>query len=222
MDKINIVDLHLHSSFSSLAHDSISWVSLKNTLYSLNNNNVKIICFTDHDFFNYDFVLQAQDIIKQSNFNIKVFPGVEMTIRRQNGSCGHCLYIFDHHSDEMMKDLQNKVNRYKNRSNGVSPNVWAKAIADYTYTIIPHVSKADSNMIFEDLKSQVNKINYIEGKISSKSTNFIKKSQKDIKTIMMSDTHFWDNNRYVAPNSYCKDINISSIKQLKIEMRDNE
>lgn len=200
------VDFHLHSIKSRAIGDSIGWFSLANTLMQLNNQKIKAFAFSDHDMFVYDFYKEVQKEIIDNNYDMIVFPAVEITIKRVNGNKGHIVVIFDNKTSDMdLQELEYIIAETKN-DYGVGIDKFFKAIKNYQYVAIPHIGKSDY-LIYEDLKNHLDLFKYVEVSNSKVDmyNRFCKESNTNIPYIYFSDTHYWDNHVYVKPNVYVED-----------------
>jgi hypothetical protein len=159
------VDLHLHTEISRKTGDSVSWVSLRNALCQIRNVGIKAFAFTDHDQFSYSQYVQAIEIIKNMKMDLSIYPGVEITIARKNGSRGHILFIFDNCiTNEQLENLELIINqvRVKSSSGAILSKV-IKKLTTYKFFIIPHIDKTNS-VLYEDLVEVKDYIFNVESK----------------------------------------------------------
>ncbi len=214
------VDLHLHSFQSRRNHDVIQWTDELSTLIKLRDNGIKVYAITDHDTFSSSLYKKNKQTIESHKFDITIFPGVEITMKRKNESKGHVLFIFDNSiSDAQAKQLEQVVFRNAH-SYGTNLNTFIENVnkLGIDYMMIPHVGKCD-HVIFEDMESCIDMVYYVESPNNKpellKFNSYIDEPKKNI---MFSDTHNWDNYKGSKVFLDSDEISLNSLKQnLKME-----
>lgn len=215
------VDLHLHSDISNKIGDHVGWISLQNTLNKIRNEDIQILCFTNHDMFSFRQYIDTLNIIAKNQYNMICYPGFELTILREDGCRGHVLFIFDNNDIgkiHMIEGMLTEI-RFTNQ-NGVKIDK-AKAIFDtlgLDYFIIPHVDKSDF-VIYKDLVVVKDKLYYVESwEHSAKYIKFIRDAGNiDIMPIKFSDHHDWKNNNFKWSGTYLDSYN--SFEDLKRNLK---
>lgn len=213
------VDLHLHSYHSRRNKDVIQWFDELSTLICLRDHKIKVFAITDHDTFSASLYSKLKQLNISHRFNMAIFPGVEITVKRVNEDRGHILFIFDNNiTDEQAKKIQDVVFRnahsYGTNIDSFVSNVDKLGI---DYMMIPHVGKCDY-VVYQDVKDYMDRIPYVESPDNKSELNrFNANLEKPVANLMFSDTHMWDT--YNGSNVYIdndQEINISSLKtQLK-------
>lgn len=193
MNNKKYIDLHLHSFHSKKNGDAIDWLDELSTLIKLRNKEIKAFSITDHDCFSFSLYQNFKKLIKEYKFDIILFPGSEITIKRKNEKRAHILFIFDNQtSDSMLNELEMIIHKHY-QTNGTNLSNFIKELRDknYNFTMIPHVGKCDS-VSYEDVEEIINEISYVESPIlKPEFSRFINQANKKIKAIMFSDTHVW-------------------------------
>lgn len=85
--KYNLVDIHFHTNLSYDAYENQNGIKYDISKI-FKNSNVKMVCLTDHNLFDYSSFLAKED--EFSTLKIKCLPGMELTI---NGV--HWIIIMD-------------------------------------------------------------------------------------------------------------------------------
>lgn len=105
----NLVDMHFHTNLSYDAYENQNGIKYDiSKIYK--NSNVKMVCLTDHNIFDYSAYLKKEN--EFSSLKIKCLPGMELTI---DGV--HWIIIMDDQKlskdkigSEFSKDLLSKIN----------------------------------------------------------------------------------------------------------------
>ena len=105
----NLVDMHFHTNLSYDAYENQNGIKYDiSKIYK--NSNVKMVCLTDHNIFDYSAYLKKES--EFSSLKIKCLPGMELTI---DGV--HWIIIMDDQKlskdkigSEFSKDLLSKIN----------------------------------------------------------------------------------------------------------------
>ncbi len=222
---LKYVDLHLHSFQSRRNNDVIQWTDELATLIALRDKGIKVFAITDHDTFSSSLYKKNCDTIKAHNFDITIFPGVEITVKRLNEQKGHILFIFDNNITEAQAK-QLEVTVFRNaHSYGTNLNSFVQNINKLSipYIMIPHVGKCDY-IVYEDVKDFIDNMPYVESPSNkSELTRFNSNLKTPIKNIMFSDTHKWDMYRGSKVYLDSEEVNLEAIKNnLKMEGDNNE
>lgn len=213
------VDLHLHSILSNKIGDSVSWNSLEDTINTIKNNDISVFSFTDHDMFSYKLYKETKTYLKDNNLKMLYYPGLELTVMRENKKRGHVLFIFDNSDEELIKELEQITYDLVFLNKEVKLK---KAISTYNklgldYFIIPHVDKSDF-LIYDDMKEVKEKIYYLEALPTSREFKKFSNEAEDI-TVMpvkFSDHHHWTNNSFFWSGTYI--LKLETFKDLKTDL----
>jgi predicted metal-dependent phosphoesterase TrpH len=111
---------------------------------------VKVISFTDHDYFSSKFYIDIINEIKKNNLALNVLPGIELTIKSNNKKQkGHALFIFNNDiNDDKLINLEKITNKIRNKFiNGIPINEATLLYKDYDFVIIPHIGKGSDNLL---------------------------------------------------------------------------
>ncbi|MBX4209769.2 MAG: hypothetical protein K4H23_00945, partial [Mollicutes bacterium PWAP] len=208
------IDLHLHSLHSSQNGDKIKWISNKESLLMLLNNEIKIGAFSDHNYFNYKFYLEIKNLAKTGDINI--LPAIEIDVFRKKGIKGNVIIVFDDKQKniEKIQDLSKLLNRSMIQLSEIK-----SIFSYYEYFLIPHVGKSDF-LAPEDLEE----IESIAYEITNRNHHNFKKVSKNIikkSIVAFSDTHSW--NKYPQNRNLITDVNIkeNNYKELKKALSKN-
>ncbi|QZX49360.1 PHP domain-containing protein [Mycoplasma sp. E35C] len=195
-----LVDLHLHSQYSSKAGEKqVPKGGYRPDYYimKLKENNVRAFSFTDHDTFSHKFYLELKEVIDSlPNFKMSIFPGVEFRIRSVGSKLGDCNFIFNNNlNKEKLLKLNVLVSSIAQRSTGADIKNLIKNIeaAGFDFFIIPDVGKSgkSSFSIYQDV---IKHIKYVEAR---KDFVFSKNIQNhlniDFKHAFFSDCHNIEN-----------------------------
>lgn len=210
------VDLHLHSKNSNKIGDSVSWNSLEDTINTIKNNDISVFSFTDHDMFSYKLYLQTKKHLKDNKLKMFYYPGLELTVTRENKKRGHVLFIFDNRNEELIKKLeeitQDLVFLNKELKLKKAINTYNKLGLDYF--IIPHVDKSDF-LVYDDMKEVKEKIYYLEALPTSREFKRFQKEAEGINVmpVKFSDHHHWTNNSFSWAGNYI--LKLETFEDLK-------
>lgn len=181
------IDLHLHSKLSSWNGDSIKWESLYESLKRINNNNVKVISFTDHNIFNVKFYNEVKELSKTGG--IITLPGTEVNVVTKSGIVAHMLIIFNNNlTDNQLQKIEDSLRLIS--KTGVSINNINNFLSEYDSIRIIHIGKTDYFRP-DDLIN----LNYDAFEISNHKHHNLKKVLKEgyeSSLVSFSDTHSWD------------------------------
>ncbi len=216
------IDLHLHSFHSRRNQDCIKWIDELWTLITMRDHHIKAFAITDHDIFSSKLFKSFQDVIASHKFDLTVFPGVEITIKRKNEEKGHILFIFDNNiTEQQAKQLELAV--YKSgHCYGASLDAVVKTFdgLGIDYIMIPHVGKCDS-VVYEDVQDYMDKIPYVESAGHKQElVKFNSQSHSKAKNLMFSDTHIWDS--YCGSKVYYDSDAPITLKTLKTNLKYEE
>ena len=112
MDKIVTkglkIDLHIHSVYSNKKDgDKVKNNTIANLpilIGKLNEYGIEMCSITDHDFFNYDMysALKKQEGVGTIK---KVLPGVEFSVKFEEGKIIHIVTIFNDQDEEKVRQI---------------------------------------------------------------------------------------------------------------------
>lgn len=216
------VDLHLHSINSNKIGDSVSWISLRHTINTIRNADISIFSFTDHDMFNFKLYNETVKLLKEDiNNHLIFYPGLELTIIRENGNRGHVLFIFDNSDINKIKQLEQITYDlvFSHRSGiKLSKAIEIYNSLDLDYFIIPHVDKSDF-LIYEDFKDSLDKLYYLEALANSHQfKRFIKDANNaNLKPVKFSDYHHWRDQNFIWSGTYIEKL--ESFNDLKFNLK---
>lgn len=192
-------DLHLHTKFSSKNGDSIRWIGLYEVLKKLCFHKIKMISFTDHNYFDAEQYLEARKLC--DTVCMSIFPGVEMNVVKKNGVVAHMLILFRENLDENklyeIEDITRKVLK-----SGVSINKINDFYNGFDTIRIIHIGKSD-HFEWTDLEG----LNYDAFEITNRNNdNYLRVLKAGYKSsvVSFSDTHNWDD--YPQHNKTLKTI----------------
>lgn len=201
------IDLHMHSHLSNQRGDSVTFYSIDQTVRQLLANGVKYFSFTEHDKFSCTFIDEVKEYISSNNIDMKLLPGVEMTINKKDNSPGHILFIFKEHKwNEKIEEIVKKIAVHYNckmPSKGLDLFIGALDKNNIEYVIIPHLKKSNG-LVYEDASPLFwNKVKYVEStSFNTKSFRDIcEKTKQEMKEVYFSDTHHWREYRLPTINS---------------------
>lgn len=206
------IDLHMHSQYSSINGDKILFESPSEAMIKLKENGVGICAFTDHNIFAKTFY-ESNKVIA-NKFGIKLFPGVEVDVVKNNGQIGHILIIADDSIDLQEFETFVKKNFGKRK---ISTQGFFSAIKDRNFIVIPHVGKGE-HFDFLDLKDF--KVDAIEttNLENPKLLKYNAQSNNRDAVVAFSDTHAW--NKYPQNDNVFTYVNdVKTFEELKQELQ---
>ena len=149
MKEYNLCDIHFHTNNSFDGFKSSLQFNVNNISNMLSGDsvaeNVKLVCFTDHNYFNYNDYLNNANSLNASG--IKCLPGIEVNTTNNV----HWIIIFD---DEKLKE---------NDKNGVTIGTdLENAIIDFYHYVPVNPSDSSTEILKQTECAQLNPIDIIE------------------------------------------------------------
>ncbi|MBN0970907.1 hypothetical protein [Mycoplasma phocoeninasale] len=184
MPKYILIDLHLHSNDSTRTGSKVSGETDLEKLRILNNNNVKVACFSDHDHFYRRSYLNRLKIIKEYGFDLLLLPGLEIDLQRTDYKTGQVVIVFNPASNlEAIEEI------FIGRKVRYTYAEIIEVLSGYDFMIFPHTGKAKDNMLVDDLANfQVDALDVTRDNHAN--VNKIL-SIRQIPVVSFSDTHTW-------------------------------
>ena len=218
LNQIINIDLHIHSCLSAYKEKQnyVDVSNIKNIgilLKKLDEKNINLFSITDHNRFDFTLYASFKKIISNGKYpNIKkILPGIEFDVQIEAGkeAC-HIICIFDDSDLSKIQNIEIILNKQLlvNKKNYYRKQDFENTIKEIglDVVLIAHqhkhfstpkggkrsVSNSVSDM-YEFIKTgYVNALEYQKPDVQGMIINSLKKTNKNIATIIGSDCHQWD------------------------------
>ncbi len=244
MDKIVTkglkIDLHIHSVYSNkkdgdkVKNNTIANLSI--LIDKLNEHGIEMCSITDHDFFNYDMysALKKQEGVGTIK---KVLPGVEFSVKFEEGKIIHIVTIFNDQDEEKVRQIQATFEKgqgkslYKNGSYTREDYYRVLKEIDLDFVVIAHqkkspgspqkAHKADVKYLGEERFNELIMLEYFDAYEFRDKNNEIhnklyaqeKKFEDKLRFITGTDCHDWPSYPYYEPGK-TGDMKFTYLKSL--------